>query len=205
MHLGHVAGAYLPADIFARYHRTKGNEVLMVSGSDRTARRSPSRPSRKGPAESPTSTTRSFWNPGRSWASPGPFTTTETPNKAVTQDIFLMLQKRATSTRTPSPSPTAPNASASCPTATSRAPARSAGHRARGDQCDACGKPLNPHELIRAALPHLRHHARVPETPSISFLKLSAFQEQLLDWVETAETTGGPTCCNFTLRYLEEG
>ena len=34
LHLGHVAGAYLPADIFARYHRVKGNEVLMVSGSD---------------------------------------------------------------------------------------------------------------------------------------------------------------------------
>ena len=34
IHLGHTAGAYLPADIFARFHRTKGNEVLMVSGSD---------------------------------------------------------------------------------------------------------------------------------------------------------------------------
>src|SRR5512139_2581079 len=34
LHVGHVAGAYLPADIFARYHRLKGNKVLMVSGSD---------------------------------------------------------------------------------------------------------------------------------------------------------------------------
>ena len=34
IHLGQVAGAYLPADIFARYHRMKGNDVLMVSGSD---------------------------------------------------------------------------------------------------------------------------------------------------------------------------
>ena len=34
LHLGQIAGAYLPADIFARYHRIKGNEVLMVSGSD---------------------------------------------------------------------------------------------------------------------------------------------------------------------------
>ncbi|HET7088689.1 MAG TPA: class I tRNA ligase family protein, partial [Anaerolineae bacterium] len=33
-HLGHIAGAYLPPDIFARYHRLKGNDVLMVSGSD---------------------------------------------------------------------------------------------------------------------------------------------------------------------------
>ena len=34
LHIGHIAGAYLPPDIFARYHRTKGNQVLMVSGSD---------------------------------------------------------------------------------------------------------------------------------------------------------------------------
>ena len=34
LHVGQVAGAYLPPDIFARYQRMKGNEVLMVSGSD---------------------------------------------------------------------------------------------------------------------------------------------------------------------------
>ena len=34
LHVGHLAGAYLPADIFARYHRLRGNRVLMVSGSD---------------------------------------------------------------------------------------------------------------------------------------------------------------------------
>ncbi len=33
-HLGHVAGAYLPPDIFARYQRLRGHQVLMVSGSD---------------------------------------------------------------------------------------------------------------------------------------------------------------------------
>ena len=34
IHVGNITGAYLPADIFARYHRLKGNEVIMVSGSD---------------------------------------------------------------------------------------------------------------------------------------------------------------------------
>ena len=34
LHLGQIAGANLPADIFARYHRLKGNEVIMVSGTD---------------------------------------------------------------------------------------------------------------------------------------------------------------------------
>lgn len=34
LHIGHIAGYLLPADIFARYNRLKGNNVIMVSGSD---------------------------------------------------------------------------------------------------------------------------------------------------------------------------
>ena len=34
LHLGHVAGCYLPPDIQARFERALGNRVLMVSGSD---------------------------------------------------------------------------------------------------------------------------------------------------------------------------
>ncbi|MEX2436633.1 MAG: class I tRNA ligase family protein, partial [Candidatus Paceibacterota bacterium] len=34
LHVGHLAGYLLPADIFARFHRLRGNNVLMVSGSD---------------------------------------------------------------------------------------------------------------------------------------------------------------------------
>ncbi|MEK7077010.1 MAG: class I tRNA ligase family protein, partial [Patescibacteria group bacterium] len=34
LHIGHLAGYLLPADIFARFHRFLGNDVLMVSGSD---------------------------------------------------------------------------------------------------------------------------------------------------------------------------
>ena len=34
LHLGHVAGCYLPPDICARFERARGNRVLMVSGSD---------------------------------------------------------------------------------------------------------------------------------------------------------------------------
>ena len=34
IHVGNITGSYLPADIFARYQRLKGNKVIMVSGSD---------------------------------------------------------------------------------------------------------------------------------------------------------------------------
>jgi methionyl-tRNA synthetase len=47
-HLGHLAGAYLPADVFARYQRAIGNDVLMVSGSDVHGRRSRCERTKKG-------------------------------------------------------------------------------------------------------------------------------------------------------------
>ncbi|MFI5135017.1 MAG: methionine--tRNA ligase [Chitinophagales bacterium] len=34
IHLGHLAGAYLPADIFVRYRRLKGDDVIFICGSD---------------------------------------------------------------------------------------------------------------------------------------------------------------------------
>jgi methionyl-tRNA synthetase len=33
-HIGHVAGFGVPSDVFSRYHRLAGNDVLMVSGTD---------------------------------------------------------------------------------------------------------------------------------------------------------------------------
>ena len=34
LHIGHIAGAYLPADIFVRYQKLKGNDVVFICGSD---------------------------------------------------------------------------------------------------------------------------------------------------------------------------
>jgi len=34
LHLGHLAGAYIPADVYVRYQRQKGADVLFICGSD---------------------------------------------------------------------------------------------------------------------------------------------------------------------------
>ena len=34
VHIGHLAGVYVPADIYARYKRLRGEEVLLIGGSD---------------------------------------------------------------------------------------------------------------------------------------------------------------------------
>ena len=97
LHLGHVAGAYLPADIFARYNRAAGNEVLMVSGSDQhgtpvtiSAEKENTTP-KEVAAKYHESFCKSWEQLGISWDL---FTTTETDNhKKVSQDIFLKLLK----------------------------------------------------------------------------------------------------------------
>ena len=34
IHIGHLAGAYIPADIYVRYLRLKGKDVVFICGSD---------------------------------------------------------------------------------------------------------------------------------------------------------------------------
>jgi len=125
LHLGHIAGAYLPADIFARYHRLKGNSVLMVSGSDQhgTPITLRAEQERKSPQEVVSRYHKEFlecWEKlGISWDL---FTTTGTENHArVVHDIFLKLLDKGHIYSPPCPRPIAPTAGAFSPTVMSRA------------------------------------------------------------------------------------
>ena len=98
IHVGHIAGAYLPPDIFARYHRAKGNDVLMVSGSDQHGTPITIRAEQEGktPAEIAGRYHLQFLE---SWRDFGItfdlFTSTGTENHTeVTQDIFLRLLEK---------------------------------------------------------------------------------------------------------------
>ena len=208
LHLGHIAGAYLPPDIFARYHRTKGNEVLMVSGSDQHGTPITIKAEQEGkkPGDIATQYHREFLE---SWQKLGIsfdlFTTTGTANHAqVVQDIFLTLLDRNYIYRDTVSQSYCPKCrrfladryiEGICPYC--KLPG------ARGDQCEACGKPLNPIELID---PHCRICSTTPVFRDTEhfFLKLSAFNDRLLAWVKP-QTHWRPNVLNFTLRYLEEG
>ncbi|TES87839.1 MAG: methionine--tRNA ligase [Dehalococcoidia bacterium] len=208
LHLGQIAGAYLPPDIFARYHRTKGNEVLMVSGSDQhgTPITIKAEQESKKPGEIAARYHRQFLE---SWQRFGIsfdlFTTTGTENHArVTQDIFLTLLERGYIYKNTLSQPYCPSCQrfladryieGTCPFCNSPG--------ARGDQCEACGKPLNPAELID---PQCRICGTTPVFRDTEhfFLKLSAFNADLLQWVKT-KTHWRPNVLNFSTRYLEEG
>ncbi|MEI6186247.1 MAG: class I tRNA ligase family protein, partial [Dehalococcoidia bacterium] len=119
LHLGHIAGAYLPADIFARYQRLSGNRVLMVSGSDEHGTPITLRAEQEGipPAELATRYHNNFLE---SWQKLGIsfdlFTTTDTANHAaVTHDIFLSLLQKGYIYKGSMPQAYCPNCKRSLP------------------------------------------------------------------------------------------
>ena len=97
LHLGHAASV-LPSDIFARFHRLKGNEVLMVSGSDQHGTHITIRAEQEGktPKEVAGYYHKSFLDSlGKLGISFDLFTSTETQNhQEVAQDIFAKLRLR---------------------------------------------------------------------------------------------------------------
>jgi len=208
LHLGQIAGAYLPADIFARYHRIKGNEVLMVSGSDQHGTPVTLRAEKEG--KSPEEVV-SHYHQGflDSWEKLGIsfdlFTTTGTQNHAkVVHDLFLTLLDKGHIYKDKMALPYCPNCrrflpdryvEGTCPYC----------HwpEARGDQCDECGKPLNPVDLIDLRCGICRGSPEIRDSEHF-FLRLSAFSEQLKSWVKQ-QSHWRQNVLNFTLGYLTVG
>lgn len=208
IHIGHVAGTYLPADIFARYHRMKGNEVLMVSGSDAHGTPVTLTAEQEGvtPEEISSKYQAEFLD---SWKRLGIsfdlFTTTHTDNHAaVAQDIFTRLLERDYIYKDTMVQPFCENekrfladryVEGTCPHCNFDG--------ARGDQCDDCGRTLDPKDLISMKC---RICASAPEFRETEhfFLRLSAFEDQLLEWVREQEHWR-PNVRNFTIGYLEGG
>jgi len=208
LHLGHVAGAYLPADIFARYHRIKGNEVLMVSGSDQHGTPITIKAEQMGktPGELVAGYHQQFLN---SWKKLGIsfdlFTSTGTANHAkVAQDIFLTLLDKGYVYKSSILQPFCPNCQRSLPDRYVEGTCPYCGYiGARGDQCEICGKPLNPTDLLN---PRCRICGTTPvfRESEHFFFRLTAFSDRLLDWVRR-QTHWRQNVLNFTMHYLEDG
>jgi methionyl-tRNA synthetase len=207
-HLGHLAGAYLPADIFARYHRIAGNDVLMVSGSDVHGTPITVRADEEG-VEPQVIVDRYHaeflddWERlGISWDL---YTSTGTENHAeVTQDIFLrlleneLLEKRTTSQFYDEEAERfLPDryVEGTCPHCDYRG--------ARGDQCDNCGRTLDPTDLIDPV-------SKLSGTPPVLrdtehfFLLLSKLAGPLKEWLES-RTGWRKHVKNWALGMIEEG
>src|SRR3990170_5186258 len=153
LHLGQIAGAYLAPDIFARYHRAMGHRVLMVSGSDQHGTPITVRAEQEGktPQEVADRYHTQFleaWQ--RLGISYDIYTRTGTTNHAqVTRDIFLTLLRKGYIYKDAMVLPYCPKDGRFLPDRYVEGTCPHCGFEgARGDQCDECGKPLNPADLI---------------------------------------------------------
>jgi len=208
LHLGHIAGAYLPADIFARYHRLKGDKVLMVSGSDQHGAPITIRAEQESttPREVASKYHQQFVD---SWKELGIsfdlFTTTGTSNHTqVTHDVFLTLLDRNYIYKGRMLQAYCPKCQRFLPDRYLEGTCPNCGFtEARGDECDQCGKPLNPGELK-----DLRCHiCSTPprfESSEHFFLRLSSFQDKLAEWIK-AQTHWRNNVLGATRKFLNEG
>ena len=208
LHLGHIAGAYLPADIFARYHRLRGNEVLMVSGSDQHGAPITIRAEQESttPQEVVDKYHHQFVD---CWKKLGIsfdlFTTTGTPNHTqVTHDIFLTLLNRGYIYKDKMLQAYCPECQRFLPDRYLEGTCPHCGFaKARGDECDECGKPLNPSDLkdlhcyLCSATPRF-------ESSEHSFLRLSSFQDKLTAWIKE-QTHWRRNVISTTWKFLDEG
>jgi len=208
LHLGQIAGAYLPADIFARYHRAKGNEVLMVSGSDQHGTPITIKAEQEGkePSQIAGRYHQQFLD---SWQRLGIsfdlFTSTDTANHAeVVHDMFLTLLNKGYIYQDTALQAYCPNCKRFLPDRYIEGTCSYChAQGARGDQCDECGKPLNATELVE---PHCRLCGATPQFKESThfFFELSALQDRLSAWVKE-QSQWRPNVYSLTNRYLKEG
>ena len=208
LHLGHIAGAYLPADIFARYQRMAGNRVLMVSGSDQHGTPVTVRADKEG--RTPQEVIDEF-HPQflRYWQELGIsfdlFTSTGTDNHtAVVHDVFLRLLKNGYVYKGTTQQFYDPQAERFLPDRYVEGTCPHCGYEnARGDQCDNCGRTLDPDQLLN---PRSRITGATPEMRDTEhfFFKLSAFQEALLEWLR-ARSGWRKHVLNSSISFIEEG
>ena len=208
-HLGHIGGAYLPADIFARYHRAVGNNVLMVSGSDVHGTPITVRADAEG--VEPIDIVNKYHNEflgyweklGISWDN---YTTTMTDNhKEVTQEMFLKIKENGFIEKNKSIQAFDPQEKKFLPDryVEGTCPCPVAYSEARGDQCDSCGKTLDPEELINPISKISGNKAEFKETEHF-FLKLSLLEDQLASWLDEKEGWR-PHVINWAKSFVKDG
>jgi methionyl-tRNA synthetase len=208
LHLGHIAGAYLPPDIFARYQRLKGNQVLMVSGSDSHGTPITVQADKEGitPREVFERNHVGFLDV---WQQLGIsfdlFTHTDTENHhRVSQDMFLKLHESEHLFQAKQKQFYSEAAKRFLPDRYVEGKCPICGYEsARGDQCDNCGNILDATQLIN---PKSKIDGTTPVVREVEhfFLDLPAFTKQLIDWLGN-KGFWRPNVMNFTLNYLKQG
>ncbi|MFP4001600.1 MAG: class I tRNA ligase family protein, partial [Thermoplasmata archaeon] len=191
IHIGQVGGCYLPPDIFRRYHEMKGNEVLMVSGSDQHG--TPVTVTAEEEGLTPKETAEKYHRiNSKALKDLGvEFTlftyTMNDTHKQVARDVFKTLYEKGYIGLGSMETFYCTNCERSLPDRYVVGTCPECGQEnIKGDQCDECGTLLDPEDLIE---PKCMHCGETPEMRKSEhfFLKLSEFQDSLEEYVENKD------------------
>lgn len=206
IHVGNITGSYLPADIFARYQRLKGNKVLMVSGSD--AHGTPITVKSDAEGATPeevyqhyhTGFLDLFQKLGLNYDL---FTSTHTQNHfKVSQSIFLALKENGYLYSEKQNQWYSETEGRFLPDRYVEGTCYICGYEhARGDQCDNCGSLLDANELIE---PRSKNDGSTPvlrETEHF-FLDLAKLEPAVIEFLEAREAHMRPNVIKQSLGQL---
>jgi methionyl-tRNA synthetase len=187
-HIGHVAGFGVPSDVFSRYQRMAGNNVLMISGTDEHGTPIQVQAEKEGVTARELADrynaviATDLQKLGLSYDL---FTRTTTKNHyAVVQELFLGLLKNGYIFPKTDLGAISPSTGRTLPDRYIEGTCPICGYpSARGDQCDNCGNQLDPIDLIN---PRSRINGETPkfEETEQYFLDLPAFANVLGDWLK---------------------
>ncbi len=207
-HIGHLAGAYLPGDTFARFHRLRGNEVLMVSGSDMHGTPTLVTAEKEGTSPDVVANRNhainrdAFRDLGFSFDL---FTTTHTPiHERTVQDLFLTLLENGLLRRRTEENAYCPKHARFLPDRYLRGECPYCQFPdARGDECDNCGRVLESRLLLRprCSLCGTAAEFRPSEHFYLELDKLSAKLERFL----SDKSYWRPMVLNVAQNFLREG
>jgi methionyl-tRNA synthetase len=208
-HLGNLAGSMLPADVYARAMRLLGHEVLYICATDEHGTPAELAAAEAGQsvqdycdamhraqAEAGASFDLSYDYFGRSSSESTreltqAFALALEANgfleERVSQQVYSVADGRYLPDR---------YVEGTCPNCAFEA--------ARGDQCDNCGKLLDPVDLINPySAVSGSHDVEIRDTNHL-YLKQSAMSGRLRDWVE-ASTGWPPLATSIAMKWLDEG
>src|ERR1700710_2478117 len=186
-HIGHVAGFGVPSDVFSRYMRMAGHDVLMVSGTDEhgtpilVAADAAGVSARELADTNNRLIVQDLHDLGLAYDL---FTRTTTRNHyAVVQEMFRTVHRNGYMVEQTTQGAVSPSTGRTLPDRYIEGTCPICGYgEARGDQCDNCGNQLDPADLINP-------RSKVDGTPPVFketehfFLDLSAFATQLAEWI----------------------
>src|SRR4249919_603072 len=206
-HIGHVSGFGVPSDIFARYMRMSGHDVLMISGTDEHGTPILVQAEREGlsPRETADKYNRVIVNDLRDLGlSYDLFTRTTTLNHyAVVQDLFLGLHRNGYVVPKITMGAVSPSTGRTLPDRYIEGTCPICGYlSARGDQCDNCGNQLDPIALINPVSKINGETPKFTETEHF-FLDLPSLAGSLGKWL-SARTDWRPNVLKFSQNLLED-